>query len=209
MLNITEVRVTYGDGKKSEEYGPLRKAEASLLIIVPEGEDGSVLMSLGFNMARAKVSEMIGVTPPAAAETPKAETKPRGRPPKPVEPPPGDGFDPPGEPDAAAGQPGLVPPTDPIVDQGQQSGAATETDTTASSGDDEWGTEPAEVTDKDLTDACTKRAAAMAEAGNATGTVLIRELIGTFNPDPTKKFSLVQIAAGQRKDFLDKLATLK
>lgn len=44
------------------------------------------------------------------------------------------------------------------------------------------------------------------ETGDA---VAIRAVISTFNPDPTKQFTLAQIPQAERQTFLDKLAELK
>ncbi len=61
-----------------------------------------------------------------------------------------------------------------------------------------------EITDAKLNEACTKRNA------DAPGILpKIRELIKTFNPDPTKVFQLREIPQAQRQDFLNKLAELK
>jgi hypothetical protein len=58
------------------------------------------------------------------------------------------------------------------------------------------------ITDADLNSAVQKR---NAELGNPSQ---IRELIATFNPDPTKQFTLREIPAAKRPDFLVKLAAL-
>lgn len=73
--------------------------------------------------------------------------------------------------------------------------------------DEDWNvTDEAapEITDLDMGNATTKR------NGELGDPKLIRDLIATFNPDPSKPaFQLRQIPQAQRQDYLDKLAALK
>lgn len=62
-----------------------------------------------------------------------------------------------------------------------------------------------EVTDQQLTDAVTDRNKDL--GGKAR--VNIRTLIGSFNPDPTRAFTIKEIAQAQRGDFLEKLKTIE
>lgn len=210
---ITEIRVTFGNGVKKEEYGALKKAEVTLTAVVADGGDGLELLGRVSDIAQAKVAELLGLAPTTAAlAAPSAPTKTtRKTPPK---------TDPAGG-GAGAEQPATTRPTEPtqppvdettsgfdapVADKGPADGFDAVADAVAPA--DEWGSEAADISDKDLTDACGKKASALAEGGDSTGAVKIRELIGKFNPDPTKKFSLVEIAQAQRSDFLTKLAAI-
>lgn len=59
------------------------------------------------------------------------------------------------------------------------------------------------VNDADLASAVTKK------NGEINNPDAIRELIGSYNPDPTKPFQLRQVPADKRQEFLGKLAALK
>lgn len=58
------------------------------------------------------------------------------------------------------------------------------------------------ITDADLNAACQRK------AGQLESAQKIKELVGTFNPDPTRQFNLREIPAVQRADFLAKLEAL-
>lgn len=85
---------------------------------------------------------------------------------------------------------------------------ALEDDDAASLGEEDWNVggeepEPVNITDAELTSAVTRR------NGELKDPELIRSLIATYNPEPTKPFQLRQIAADKRAGFLKALAELK
>lgn len=68
---------------------------------------------------------------------------------------------------------------------------------------DEWGSEPVtEVTDKDLNDSVQKKNAVLKDPQKIKG------LIGAFNADPKKPFTLREIPQAQRQTFLQRLDAL-
>lgn len=68
---------------------------------------------------------------------------------------------------------------------------------------EEWGSEPVtEVTDKDLNDAVQKKNAVLKDPPKIKG------LIGAFNTDPKKPFTLREIPQAQRHTFLQRLDAL-
>ena len=73
------MQVTFGNGIKREEYGPLKKAEVSIIAIVNTGEDGVIALNYISSIAQDKVREMLtiqGQPAAAAAEpSPAEETK--------------------------------------------------------------------------------------------------------------------------------------
>lgn len=68
---------------------------------------------------------------------------------------------------------------------------------------EDWASEAVtEYTDKDMNDHVTKKNATLKNP------VAIRALIGSYNPDPKKPFTLREIPQTQRQAFLDKLEAL-
>ncbi len=64
------------------------------------------------------------------------------------------------------------------------------------------------IDDATLAAKVSARNGALTEKHGAKAAVAIRALITTFNPDPTRAFTLREIASAQRADFLAKLADL-
>lgn len=102
----------------------------------------------------------------------------------------------------------IVSQTDVVADEIPLDGTATQTSTAQSVATDaasmeEWGSEAVtEVTDKDLNDAVQKRNAVLKDPPKIKG------LIGAFNTDPKKPFTLREIPQIQRQTFLQRLEAL-
>jgi hypothetical protein len=188
MVSITNGRVLFERVKKDEDYGINRKAAVDLSFTIEEGSAPEPAIDLVGQLARRKVEEFLGAKPASvaapvvtnaggdkaalaaaaqAAAQPVEETKKRaGRPPNPAK-----KIEPP-----AASEPAKVE-TKPA---------------------DEWEAEApkpaAEITDKDLTDACAKK---NAETKNPTA---IRAIISKFGQ------STHMIPQDKRSEFLKELA---
>lgn len=206
--DISQVQVTFGNGIKREEYGPLKKAEVTITAIVAPEADGVAALNYISTIAQAKVRELLTIQgqAPAAAAAPASPGDPPARTP---EENPGEAQAEPQrrtrrtraqiEADAAAAaaaqSPPVKTPAPTVDDEDEWSAAAPETVT---------------ITDAELNSACTdtsKRIGAGAP---------IKTLIGTFSPggdawDPDKggrKFAVNDIAPNQRADFIAKLKAL-
>lgn len=68
--DITEVTITFGNGIKREEYGPVKKAEVTIRAIVNQGEDGVIALNYISRIAEAKCKELLLGTAAPAADTP-------------------------------------------------------------------------------------------------------------------------------------------
>lgn len=114
----------------------------------------------------------------------------------------------PGKPKAPAAEVVDEIPLDGAVATLPPSATTAQTPTTAAASADaasmeEWGSEPVtEVTDKDLNDAVQKRNAVLKDPQKIKG------LIGAFNADPKKPFTLREIPQIQRQTFLQRLEGL-
>lgn len=188
--NITVVTVTFGNGVKREEYGPLKKAEVTIVANVGEGEDGSAALDEISNMALAKVAALLSAPKP---ETVITEIK--------------------SEPEvAASGEaparrtrgPNKVKPAEtPTTDEQPQE--PTPSEEAQQPAEDEWaaGAEDIVVTDAELLAATSKR------AGELGAREPILKLIATFaSRTDGAPFKVQEIPANQRKDYLDKLTKL-
>jgi hypothetical protein len=215
--DISQVQVTFGNGIKREEYGPLKKAEVSIIAIVAQNADGVAALNYISKIAQDKVRELLTIQGQATA-TAAADASPET-------PAPTSEAEHPGEaqPLAAAESQRRTRRTkeqiaaDAAAAAAQQSPSAeapasTETESQAAD-EDEWSAaapETVTITDAELNSACTdtsKRIGAGAP---------IKALISTFSPggdayDPDKggrKFAVNDIAPNQRADFIAKLKRL-
>lgn len=209
------ISVEAGSNPTPDVFGTSRRVRVELNFTTFENSDESdvdgAITAVG-DLARSQVQRLLGTTSvsapaPAAAAAAADAPRPRGRPPKVAETPPApagdakDGFDAPNAPETPASPPEPAP----AAAGETQSGSGGDAPTSG----DEWGSGPVEeIADKALTDAASKHAERLAAAGDANGTVRIRKLIGLYNPDPTKAFSLTQLPQAQRGDFLTKIAGL-
>lgn len=208
-MPISEIKVTFENGVKKEEYGAIKKASVTLTAVVPEGvqaiDEAAGLLEVVAQLAQDKVNEMLNLQP--TAEQRFAAAKAVGAAAMLV--------DAPAEPakrTRAAAKPKDEPAADPAAVVDDASVIDTETlhpklaevaaalDPSAVT--DDWSTDPAgeEVTDADLNAACQKG------AGEGLNPVDIKRLIASYNPDKTKVFQLREIAQAQRADFLTRLA---
>lgn len=192
MSVITGGSVTIEDGeKKSTDYTPARKVSVTLNYDVPEGQDADAVLDRVADVANAKVDELLGRTKRPTATKPVAEAAP----------PTGKGRKAKEEPKE---EPKVAPLADPVTaDIGlfeEQAPAAKPADDL---GLDEFTVPPAVITDADL------NAKVMAKNKEIGNPVVIRTLIASFNPDPSKPFSMGNISPAQRQNFLDRLAELK
>lgn len=201
--------ISFEDGKKpAEEYAPARKVRVEFTFSTFEqgtDEEADRIIRVVGDRAKAEVGRLLGVTQIsqaaqtvegqlAASVAATAPTTTRKRAPK-VE----EAASPPAD---TAGAPG--------ADAKSPEAPAAEASPTAPGGGDEWGS-PAteEIADKALTDAASKHSERLGALGDTNAVTRIRKLIGTFNPDETKQFSLTQLPQAQRADFLAKIAGLK
>lgn len=185
MTNITSVTVSFENGIKREEYGPTKKAGASLTASVAENEDGETVLARIGELALARVAALLdapkpeikSAASPVKEETPSGEAparRGRGRPPKTV----------------------AVEETTPVV----ESEAAEEPAI-----DDEWevDADDIQVSDQEILAATSKR------AGELGAREPIVKLIATFaTRTEGPPFKVQEIPQAQRKDYLAKLAAL-
>lgn len=199
-LLITGGLVAVEDGRKhdpADQYSLSRKVRVELYFDVGDGQTASDVTGLVGDMASARVAELLGgvatsarrVEGPAGDQPqqprPRRQTKAKAEPEPTTE--PADDWD-----------------TGPETTTGSSEGSSEP----ASSGGDDWDTpvmpsEPVkQVTDAELGAAVQKR---NAELGDPQP---IRELIFSYNPDPSKPFTLKQVPMDKRPEFLAKLAVL-
>lgn len=188
--------VSYEDGtKKAEEYAPPRKVRVELRFDLDEGEDTDGVLAKVSALAQARVHALL-TGDPGKTKPPKAEVeapapaepanKPAGRRPSKTEQ---------GKPEPIQSKASLNDPEPP---------AQTAADAAVSI--DEFVVEdaPKEVTDTELREAMTRKAA---EIG---GAVPIKALVGKYRPDGhTGQFASNQIPQAKRQAFLTDLKGLK
>ena len=219
--DISQVQVTFGNGIKREEYGPLKKAEVTIIAIVAQNADGVAALNYISKIAQDKVRELLTIQGQAPA-TAAADASPQT-------PAPTSEAEHPGEAQPlAAAEPQRrtrrtkeqIAADAAAAAHAQSSNAETNAASPGEStsielpaGEDEWSAaapETVTITDAELNSACTdtsKRIGAGAP---------IKALIGTFSPggdawDPDKggrKFAVNDIAPNQRADFIAKLKQL-
>lgn len=222
VILITGGLVSVEDGAKhdpADQYSLSRKVRVELKFDVAEGSEPKDVLALVGDMANDQVSAMLGRSPSTArvvTATTGTEAAPAARKRRTKEEIAADAT-------AAAAAEAALKKADPLAMEDEPSppadaatpAAATTSDQAGSSGVaatsaeaalDDWdapaATPTVAVSDGDLSDAVTKK------NGELGDPVPIRNLIGSFNPDPTKAFNLRQIAPEQRQAFLDKLAAL-
>lgn len=213
LVNITDGLVSVEDGLKApEEYAPARKVRVELKFSSFDGDTAEYvdgIISAAVARATAEVDRLLGrdkkapaapaPTADAAAEvvdTPAPATRKR-RTKAEI------------EAEAAAkvevvdGPLATEEDFDIMGDAGAQDAKGNPVMEDVADEDifDVGGDEP-EVSDADLNSAVQKKNADLGDAN------IIRGLIKTFNPDPTKVFQLREIPQAQRQDFLTKLAAL-
>ena len=224
--DISQVQVTFGNGIKREEYGPLKKAEVSIIAIVNTGEDGVIALNYITKIAQDKVREMLTIQGQPAAAAAEPSSTP--------------GVADKGSPDIAGeGEPAPKrhrrtqaemeaaraaeastgsAAAEPAATAASETQAVDTTSTTsaASAGEaNEWDVGGAEtvatITDQELNHTCS------VTAERTSKPLAVREVIKLFNPggdafDPAKpggrKFSVADIPQNQRADFIAKLKAL-
>lgn len=221
--------VSYEDGAKAaEEYAPARKVRVELNWSVPEGTSNSLeILERVADAARNQVHRLLGASPavlatvagqPAAnAAAPAATRTRRTKAQIEADKAAAGNADPAAvSEDPTAGEEHVVH----LPDQsngGSAGGAQTSGDGADMSEFDvepegngadmsefDVAPEPAkEITDADLNSAVQKR------NGELGAPQLIRDLIGSYNPDKSKPFQLRQIPAAERAGFMSKLAGLQ
>lgn len=211
---MTSVQISGGvisveDGtKKAEEYAPPRKVRIELHFDVPADADATKHIDAVSALAQAKLKALlmgtVAATEVLAVHTPaKAETK-AGKSDK----------------DKLAEAAGLAPAADKTAPKAPRGGAkakekpepAAQTNfddlTTsdpvkpAEDPDDLTISPAAEITDADLNHEV------QVKNGEIANPKAIKTLIGSYNPDPTKQFTLREIKATDRVDFVAKLKAL-
>lgn len=190
---ITSGRVVVEDGTKAaEEYAPARKVCVELFFAVEDGNDAPNMLRLAAKLADDQVSQLLGRRPTpavAADEAQPAPVKTRGKKAEAkVETPPAD--DPASFLDDSAAE---VPAVDPAAIDFSEEVPAEEPAVVE---------DAKPITDADLNSALSKK------NGEINDAPRIRKLIAEFNPDPTKPFSIAQMPAAKRPEFLTKLAAL-
>lgn len=217
--DISQVQVTFGNGIKREEYGPLKKAEVTITAIVDTGHDGVAALNYISKIAQDKVRELLtlqGQPAAAAATTPPADVRPEEA----VQ-------------DAVAGEAQAEPQrrtrrtkaqieADAAAAAAAQSPPATETpaETAASPSDpstedDEWAAaapEQVHIADSVLNGTCSETAGRLKEGGG----IKVRNVIRAFAPEGDewneskggRKFTVNDIPQTQRADFIAKLKAL-
>lgn len=197
--NITVVTVTFGNAVKREEYGPMKKAEVTIVANVGEGEDGAAALDEISNMALAKVAALLSAPRPEititleagginrvteaeeAAVSGEAPAR-RTRGPNKAK---ADATSVETAPANTEESPEAAKPTEPV--------------------EDEWaaGAEDIVVTDQELLAATSKR------AGELGAREPIVSLIATFaTRTEGAPFKVQEIPQNQRKDYLQKLEKL-
>lgn len=196
-MAIQSITVRISDGIKTVDYAPPRLYDLTAVIIDPRGTDAQKEVLDAIGILKAAGESFLGRSAPASAVTvvasePAAEVKPRAA--------------------KAAAQKANKEAAKPTV---APSGGADELE------DDLGETKPAEddlgdedfdapieadakpVTDAELNDAAQ---AANRRVGDPKA---IREIINSYNDDPTKVFQMRQIPAAKRAEFIAKLEGLK
>ena len=81
--DVNHISVTFGNGIKREEYGPVKKAEVTIGATIADGEDYGVVLDLLTSQAIAKVAFMLDAPKPetTVAVAAAAEPAPAGEPP--------------------------------------------------------------------------------------------------------------------------------
>lgn len=226
MAQVTGGLVSVEDGSKvadkADQYDVSRKVRVDLSFLVGDGEDYQSIFDRVSEAASNRVASLLGKKPTVVASAPAADAElPREtgtrKPRRTKEQIAADAAA------AAAGQGAGADPAsmeDPTGGEGPTPAVIQLPDSSAGAADpaalvdEETPVEeidfdapiPPKVTDApsdaDLNSAVQKRNAELNDPD------LIRGLISSYNPEPTKPFQLRQIAADKRAEFLTKLAAL-
>lgn len=221
--DISQVQVTFGNGIKREEYGPLKKAEVTITAIVDTGHDGVAALNYISKIAQDKVRELLTLQGQASAGVAEAPAEPATAENQ------ADAGAAPGEPqrrkrrtqaeiaaDAAAAAAAQSPPateTATSVDPTDAPIVTAETADTSEPVVDEWDVGAADaptITDLELNHSCSET------AGRTKKPLDVKALIGTFAPATDefnvekggRKFTVNDIPQNQRADFIAKLKAL-
>lgn len=199
MTNITSVSASFENGIKREEYGPMKKASASITASVAENEDGEAVLARIGELALAQVAALLDAPKPAVAAQPAAPKEE----PAAGEPPARRGRGRPKKEDAepATGTPSETDTPSATSETVTESENA-QPDTPA---EDEWSADAGavEINDAELLAATSKR------AGELGAREPIVKLIATFaTRTEGAPFKVQEIPQPQRKDYLNKLAAL-
>lgn len=214
---ITEIKVTYENGRKAaEEYCPPKKASITLTAQVPDDVSPEDALDQVTQLAMDKVHEMLNLSSAPRQSTTTASIKPAET---------ADNVTPPKttrkKTTEPAGKAAMImdePETPAATLQEETTSAATIVDEpepnakeapAGAASMDDWASSPNEaaVTDADLNAACQTASARLGGVDGGAG-LKIRGLIGTYSPDQLKPFQLREIPAAQRADFLAKLKVL-
>ena len=203
MPDVNHVSVTFGNGSKREEYGPVKKAEVTIGATIADGEDYGVVLDLLTSQAIAKVAFMLDAPKPetTVAVAAAAEPAPAGEPPARKKPGP--------KPKDAAALP--EPEKEPAaVTEGQVAPSTTQPGTSvAPQADEEWTAAPteADISDKQLQETTSAKSTAL--GGDDAHRALIKQLILSFsNRTDGPPFKVQEIPQAQRRDYLTKLAAV-
>lgn len=207
MTNITSVTVSFENGIKREEYGPTKKAGASITASVAENEDGEAVLARIGELALAQVAALLDAPKPDTISSKSIQAANQQQP----------------EIEQSVSQSGEAPPrrgrgrprkeiaeaaAEPQVDNQPQDGQVVDPDTgpEAEQVADEWAAagDVIEVTDQELLNSLSKRAS---ELGAREPCVKLIASFATRTEGPP--FKVQEIPQAQRKDFLNKLAALK
>lgn len=191
-MAIQSITVRISDGIKTVDYAPPRLYDLTAVIIDPRGADAQKEVLDAIGILKAAGESFLGRSAPASAVTvvasePAAEVKPRAA--------------------KAAAQKANKEAAKPTV---APSGGADELEDDL--GETELGDEdfdaPIEADVKPVTDAELNDAAQAANR-RVGDPKAIREIINSYNDDPTKVFQMRQIPAAKRAEFIAKLEGLK
>ena len=201
--DVNHISVTFGNGIKREEYGPVKKAEVTIGATIADGEDYGVVLDLLTSQAIAKVAFMLDAPKPetTVAVAAAAEPAPAGEPPARRKPGP--------KPKDTAASP--EPEKEPAaVTEGQVAPSTTQPGTSvAPQADEEWTAAPteADISDKQLQETTSAKSTAL--GGDDAHRALIKQLILSFsNRTDGPPFKVQEIPQAQRRDYLTKLAAI-
>ena len=200
--DVNHISVTFGNGIKREEYGPVKRAEVTIAAAIGAGEDYGVVLDLISSQAIAKVAFLLNAPrPETAVSVAAAEPALPGEPPARRKPGP--------KPKDAAALP--EPEKEPAaVTEGQVAPSTTQPGTSvAPQADEEWTAAPteADISDKQLQETTSAKSTAL--GGDDAHRALIKQLILSFSTRTDgPPFKVQEIPQAQRRDYLTKLAAI-
>jgi hypothetical protein len=229
MTKITGGVVSIEDGTKAkEEYSPARKVRVELHFDVPEDQDGKAYLDAVAAQAQAKVMELLGgkVVPAVSQAAPAqpagektlsdkdAKAKALGLPTTDLTAKPGDAK--PEAPKAAPRGAAAAAAKKKADAEAAKAAAPKDEDdltgeiapeapaATASDDDELFTVQPEEITDADLNHIVQVKNGELDGKGGAA----IKKVISSYNPDPTKAFTLKQIPQASRAEFKERIGAL-